>query len=335
MRSRRPWCVLGAAVLLGFAGCRRSSTPPADGRTTVWLDISPSLGDPPRDPTDTMALVQAFGAERLRVAGVSVTFGHVPLVRGFPVAKDMMERLGTGRLRPWRGPSGPDERFSPTEATELLAERLEAEPLTIVALGPLTTVAALLGRHPHLRPQLQRVVVVAGRLPGQRLLTGTTAPRRHRDLSVELDPASFQLLLDSSVPVTVVALEAAMQMALTSADLARFARGPRPARTLVPAAQSWLGVGPVSVGVDGFVPFGMAAVDLVAHPASARCDTASAQIDWADDEQSAPGSRGLAPAGTPSLIVRMGAPGRSITWCHTADPALKERIITDVLRAGT
>ncbi|MGI8673288.1 MAG: nucleoside hydrolase [Luteitalea sp.] len=317
------------------AGCHRRATPAADGRTAVWLDISPSLGDPPRDPTDTMALVQAFGADRLRVAGVSVTFGNVPLVRGFPVAGDVMERLGTGGLRPWRGPSGPDERFSPTEATELLAERLETEPLTIVALGPLTTVAALLGRHPHLRSQLQRVVLVAGRRPSQRLLTGTTNPRGHRDPSVELDPGSFQLLLDSSVPVTVIALEAAMQVSLTSADLARFVTGPRPARTIVPPARSWLGVWKDIFGVDGFVPFGLAAVDLVAHPSQARCEAASAQIEWADDDQSEPRLRGPAPATKPYLIVRTDAPGRSVTWCPAVDPALEDRIIADVLRAGT
>lgn len=323
MRATRR-SILAAAVLL-LAGACRQHAPSSDGRTAVWLDISPATGDPPRDPTDTMALVQTFGAERLRVAGVSVTFGKVPLVRGLPAAQDVMERIDTGGLRPWRGPSGPDERGSPTEATELLAEQLEDVPLTIVALGPLTTIAALLDRHARLATRVQRVVTTAG----------SGSARGGRDEALALDPESFQVLLDSGVPLTLVADQAG-QASLTAADIDRLARGGRPARAVVPSARAWLRVSTELSGTDGFAPGGMLAVDVVAHPDHARCRDARAVIEWTAVGRAGPSAGNPGTGGAlPALRVRTGtgAPGRPVTSCHP-DAGVKERLLADVLRAG-
>ena len=149
--------------MIATAGaCRSGDAPPADGRIATWLDISPAIGDPPRDPGDALALLQAYGSGTLRVRGVSVTFGNVPLERGYPAAQELLKRLDSGLLRAWRGASAPDERAAPTEATELLEEALGKEPLTIVATGPATTIASVLLRQPAMASRIERVILVAG-----------------------------------------------------------------------------------------------------------------------------------------------------------------------------
>lgn len=302
--NRLGLCAASLAVsmtLAGAAACRRTA-PPADGRTAVWLDVSPAFGDPPRDPGDALALLQAYGSGRLRVRGVSVTFGNVPLVRGYPAARELVKRLDTGLLRPWRGPSSPEERAAPTEATELLEEALDAGPLTFVAAGPLTTLASALQRQPGLASRLERVIVVAGR-------------------GIADDPASAQALLDTSVPLTLIPADASTGVALTASDLDRLDAGPSPVRLVAPAAREWLrDMATRQPGTAAFPVPAMLAVDVTAHPGAVRCEPAVARL------ARGPGAASLQVSGAP------GATGRPVTLCHTADAGATARILADLLR---
>ena len=50
-----------------------------------------------------------------------------------------------------------------TQATQALANLLQEQRVTILALGPLTNIATLLVHHPELRDRIAQVVAVAGR----------------------------------------------------------------------------------------------------------------------------------------------------------------------------
>jgi pyrimidine-specific ribonucleoside hydrolase len=297
---------LGLALLTANR-CARHERPPADGRVPIWLDVSPAFDDPPRDPGDAFAIVQAFGSGRLRVRGVSTTFGNVPLVRGFPAAQRLLERLEGGALRPWRGASGADERDSPTEATELLTEALDDAPLTIVAAGPVTTVASVLQRRRDLAGRIERLVLVGGVPDGA---SDTTA-----DPHVAADPQSIQVLLVADVAITLVPVDAA-GFALADADFARLDAADPLVRQIVGGARAWLTHTKTSrVAVPA-----MLAVDVVAHPGQVRCESAMARL-----ESPTSGPARLRISGTPA------APGRRVTWCHTADAGARERILKDLL----
>lgn len=317
MRARlQPVVALATLVLVGAVACRRASTPTSDGRTAVWLDISPAIGDPARDPGHALALLQAYGSERLRVRGVSVTFGNVPLVRGFPAAKELMERLDTGLLRPWRGASSPEERAAPTEATELLEEALSKEVLTIVAVGPVTTLASVLLRQPDMAGRIERVVLVAGRSIDH---TTPGGDQERPDPNVAADAQSFQVLLDSPVAITLVPAEAITGVGLEAADVDRLDQGRGPVKLITPSARAWVQahlrrVGGVAVPMPALV-----AIDVAAHPGKVRCEPAMAAL----------GQTG--PAG-PRLLVSTATSGRRVTWCHMADAGAKTRILGDVLR---
>ena len=319
MTSRRLPLLL-AVILVAMAGtaCRREAAAPTDGRTPVWLDISPAYGDPPRDPGDALALLQAYGSRRLAIRGVSVTYGNVPLVRGYPAADELLDRIDTGLLRPWRGASSPEERAAPTEATELLEEALGNEPLTILALGPMTTVASVLSRHPDAAARVERIILVGGQ-PVTADATGADTPDGG-DVNVAIDPGSLRVLLDSPVALTLIAPQLTTGVGLDAADLDRLDAGRGPIRLLLPSARAWLQAVTNGSTRTAFAVPAMLAVDAAAHPGEMRCEAAMASL------RTEPGPAALL------VSSESGATGRRVTWCHTADPGAKDRMLTDLLR---
>jgi inosine-uridine nucleoside N-ribohydrolase len=300
--------LLVLALLLAAVGCDRPAADPADGRRLVWLDISPAIGDPPRDPGDALALLQAHGAPPLGLRGVSVTFGNVPLVRGYPVAAELLDRLDTGLPRPWRGPSSPEERAAPTEATELLAEALRESRLTILSLGPATTLASVLLRQPALAAQIERVVFVGGQTgnaAGEALLP---------DANVTADPQSLQVVLDSGVALTLVPAGTTTGVSFDARDLDRLEAQGGPLALVIPGARAWLQAVTNGTPSTTFPVPALVAVDVAAHPGEVRCEVATAALRTSPQ---------------PALLVSStpGPAGRRITWCHTADPAAKSRML--------
>lgn len=296
------------ALVVITAGCTRPTSDTSDGRRAVWLDVSPALGDPPRDPGDALALLHTRGAGALRLRGVSVTFGNVPLVRGYPAAVELVDRLETGLLRPWRGPSSPEERAAPTEATELLAEALRETRLTVLALGPATTLASVLLRHPDRAAQIERVVFVGGQPPPE------AGQSRRMDINVTADPESLRVVLDSGVALTLVPGGAATGLALAAHDLDALERRGGPIGLVIPGARAWLQAVTHGAAMTAFPAPALVAVDVAAHPGEVRCEIATASLE----------------TGPTALLVSSApdAAGRRVTWCHTADPHAKTRILT-------
>ena len=318
MQPRELIRVAAAICLIATAGaCRRDAAPPADGRTAIWLDISPAIGDPPRDPGDALALLQAYGSGVLAVRGVSVTFGNVPLVRGFPAAQELLQRLDSGLLRAWRGASVPEERAAPTEATALLEEAIGKQPLTIVATGPVTTIASVLLRQPALARRITRVILVAG-TPAE-ATPAAGAGVNAADANVDADAYSLQVLLDSPVALTLVAPGLASGVGLDASDLDRLDAGHGPIKLITPPAREWLQAAIARSGATAFAVPAMLAVDVAAHPGAMRCEGAVASVVNSS-------------ASRPALVVATSTEGRRVTWCHTADADAKDRMISDVLR---
>ncbi|WP_396625174.1 nucleoside hydrolase [Luteitalea sp.] len=312
----RASAILALCALAGSLACRRGPAPPTDGRIAAWLDISPALGDPARDPGDALALLQAYGSGRLAVRGVSVTFGNVPLVRGYPAAVELLPRLDATLLRPWRGPSRPEERQAPTEATELLEAALERESMTVVAVGPLTTLASVLLRAPALAGQVERVILVGGQTPP----TDPAMPLAP-DPNVLADDGSLRALLETTVPITLVPADARTGLGFGAADLDALEAGQGPVRMVTSSARAWLTAVTARAGGTTFPVPSLLAIDVTAHPGEVRCEAAVARL--ARDEQ-----------GVARLWVSIGTEGRPVTWCHTADPGAKARILADIARVG-
>lgn len=126
---------------------------------------------------------------------------------------------GEGILAP-----GAEPEIGPGDAVDALARLLAAEPgLEIVAVGPLTNLAALLQRSPESARRIGRLTVMGGHV--RRVAYGTTEFPPGVDYNLCSDPEASAIVLSAGVPTRLVTADVTLQVWLTRADRARLAGG--------------------------------------------------------------------------------------------------------------
>lgn len=325
---------------LVITGCAKRVAPPEvapPAPQPVWIDTDPSVGVPDRDVDDGLALLQALRSPELSVVGVSTVFGNAPLDQADPIGRALVDGWAPD-VPVHTGAAGPG--FTPTPASEALADALRAGPLTVLALGPATNVATALATHPELQPNLLEVVAVMGRLPGQRFTTGTTNPRAHRDFNFEQDPDAVAFLLDHGVMLTLAGFELSRTVWVGAGDIADWAQGPNAAPLTEPAMQ-WLALWQRVFGVDGFNPFDTLAVGALTSPSLMTCAPRSARIEVGPDDRTEAAMQGDDVVTKPYLVVRDTyvfdgqRPPATVIWCHDVQPrAFLDDLRHRLLRPG-
>lgn len=307
--------------------------PSASQPVPVWIDTDPAVGVKDRDVDDGLALLQAFNSPEIAVRGVSIVFGNAPLAQGWPIGRRIVQRFGPAGLQAYRGAASSSDLGIDTPASRALAAALAAQPLVVIALGPATNVATTLKNHPELAGRVERIVAVAGRRPGQRFTTGTVNPAGHRDFNFELDPAAFQVLLDSGRPLTLAGFEISSRIWITPADVERLSRGPAGVRSMAGAARDWLGLWQRTFGVEGFNPFDTLAVARIVSPDLLTCEHLPARIEDRPDDVTEPRMQGATVAHKPYLVAAQElAPAASVEYCGSAAPAFKDDLFGRLLR---
>jgi inosine-uridine nucleoside N-ribohydrolase len=196
---------------------------------------------------DAFAIALACAMPEVRLLGVTAVFGNVPLTLTSRNARRLLALLsredvpvGIGAARPLVHPhaheafdvhgsdglSGyadtlpePANQASDVDAVTLMARLLDAadEPVTIVAIGPLTNVALLLAAHPRLVDKIDRLVVMGGGLAH-----GNTSPAA--EFNLWSDPeAAHRVLAGEQVPVTLVPLDLTLRCTVDRAWLTALA----------------------------------------------------------------------------------------------------------------
>ncbi|MFC3999989.1 nucleoside hydrolase [Nocardiopsis sediminis] len=189
----------------------------------VVIDCDPGVDD-------AIALLLALASPELEVRGVTTVAGnaaladvtrnaaHVLDLAGAPAGLPLVAGLAGPIARPARiadepmhgagglgglAPAGPPRAPGPGHAVDFLAEQALAAPgaLTLVAIGPLSNVAALLARHPQAGPALREIVVMGGAAFAQ----GNITPAA--EFNFYADPEAARCVLESGVPVRVVGLD--------------------------------------------------------------------------------------------------------------------------------
>ncbi len=327
-----------AALFALLLGC--ASTPPSSGPSpaeapglAVWIDVDTAAGVPHRDVDDAVALVQAFHSPELAVRGISVVFGNTSLELAVPIAREVTRRFGPHGVAVHVGAASAGQLGQSTAATDALIAALEAEPLTLLVLGPATNVASVLKLRPDLAPRIEQLIAVAGRRPGQRFTTGTTNPKGHRDFNFEQDPDAFATLLDAGVPLVFAPWEISSTVWITDAELARWAAGSPASRWLAAAAPSWIGLWKDVFAVPGFNPFDTLAIAVLTHPDLVQCSELPMHILEGPDDVTAEPLQGAPVKTKPYLVVDEAASGPTVRYCHTADPGFAQ-VLTERLVQG-
>ncbi len=264
----------------------------ATGR--IWIDTDAACGAALRtDPDDCLAILW-LGSRGVDIVGLSTSFGNAT---GDVVADRtgalIAQMAGDGREVPpvFRGYGAPREPGAalPPGVTALQSA-LEAGPLTILALGPLTNLAAALDGRPDLQRNVIRVVAVMGHRPGHLFHPtegeGTGAAFGHgpifRDLNLSVDPEATRAVLRLSLPMTLIPYDAARASLITGDDLDALALQGPPEAWIAQTARAWLTFWNEDVGVSGFYPFDWIAAAYLTDPDQFSCASVTARMtrEW-------------------------------------------------------
>ncbi len=203
----------------------------------------PVMFDTDMGVDDAVALTLASCAESLTVAGITTVGGNVsaeqaarnagrclgglslaampPVARGLdqdaadlPDANAIFGSDGLGNSE-IAVPAG----WSPDEGLGLYERLIAAFPgkLTVVAIGPLTNLAALMERRPSLLADVERIVIMGGAL----FCPGNVTPRA--EFNIYRDPAAAARVLASGLPLTLVPLDVTRKVAFDESSRARLA----------------------------------------------------------------------------------------------------------------
>jgi inosine-uridine nucleoside N-ribohydrolase len=204
--------------------------------TGVILDC-----DPGHD--DAIALLLALASPELQLLGVTTVSGNQTLEKTTANAIRVLDHVGrddipvaAGAPRPLvrerrtagevhgetglDGPNlpGPSRRAEPVHAIDWIASTVaaSADPVTLVATGPLTNVALFLARYPELETRLERIVLMGGAI-GE----GNTTPAA--EFNIWVDPEAAHRVFQCPVDLTMVGLDVTHQALMTLAHAERLA----------------------------------------------------------------------------------------------------------------
>jgi pyrimidine-specific ribonucleoside hydrolase len=284
---------------------------------------------------DAFALALACGSPDVELIGVTTVFGNVGLatttrnalrVLAMYGREDVPVAAGADRplVHPHRhrarhvhgsdGLSGladtlPDRATGVvgTDAVSLMVSLLEAspEPVTIAPVGPLTNIALLLAAHPSVRGKIARLVVMGGGLAGGNVTAAA-------EFNIWSDPeAARRVLVEESVPVTLVPIDLTLECAVDGPWLDRLAAtGPRGA-ALVALTAAYREHYRRTSGRDGLVIHDAVAVAEAVEPGLLTTTAMPVEVDC-----------GLGPARGTVIGDRRGAGARDGGATREVDVAL-------------
>lgn len=149
-------------------------------KTKVIIDCDPGIDD-------SLAIMLALKAEEIEVVGITVVCGNSPVEMGFENAKKVLKQMNRldvpvfiGESKPMRrdyvnaldthGEDGLGESFLPEVsgyeqemgAVEFLASVLKKERISVIALGPMTNLAALIKMDADAFSDIEEIVSMGG-----------------------------------------------------------------------------------------------------------------------------------------------------------------------------
>lgn len=206
--------------------------------TPIIIDTDPGIDD-------ALAIMLAAASDELSVLGLVAVAGNVGIEHTAANAAALADLLrldipvGKGSSMPlWRTPevathvhgeNGFGGYQLPASSRTLepgvaLLERLiesNEQPVTIVAIGPLTNIAHLMNAHPETARKLERIIIMGG---GTLDSLGNATPAA--EFNIYADPEAAARVFSFGVPITMVGLNATHQALVGTHHLPRlFASG--------------------------------------------------------------------------------------------------------------
>lgn len=199
------------------------------------------------DVDDCLALAVLLGSPEIDLAGVTTVYGDVGLrarmirkllhLRGIddvPVHEGIGQPLMRTRPVFWPGhegvgllEEGDEERFAAMEdrhAVDFLIERVMSAPDTVhlLAVGPLTNVAAALIREPRVAHNLAHLTIMGG------YIAPWTGGGRVAEHNILCDPEAARVVFASGAPISLVPLDVTLKTVITREGVTAIRQGGTP-----------------------------------------------------------------------------------------------------------
>lgn len=228
----------------------------------VWIDTDPTVIRGGHEVDDGIAIALAFRSPEINVIGVSSIFGNGDIDCCHASAQAIVGAFGPADMPVFRGAAmAGDLRATPAARAIIAAVRSTPPPgLTIVALGPLTNIAAALALAPELADQIFRIIWVAGRLPDQQFRASTRQKQPFPDLNFEADIAAARTVLASTVRMALTSWTVCSQVRFGMSHLAKLTNGDPAVASLIDPVSDWLDLWQCDFDLDYFMPFDTLAV---------------------------------------------------------------------------
>jgi inosine-uridine nucleoside N-ribohydrolase len=171
----------------------------------------------------------------------------------------------------------PAAQADPRGGVALLKDTLEAadEPVTVVAIGPLTNIALLLAAYPHVKTKIDRLVIMGGGIGG-----GNITPSA--EFNIWVDPeAARRVLVEEDVPVTLVPLDITLRCAVGDPWLKELSANPV-GRELAAMTPHYRAFYLQELGRDDFVMHDAIAVAEAINPGILKTTPLRVEVDCSD-----------------------------------------------------
>ena len=213
------------------------SSPAPGSRLPIIIDTDPGIDD-------CLALLLALNSPELDVRGISISYGNTVVEHAYRNAVEILRKvkhplrvpLAIGARRPLKrqlqvaddthGPSGLGYADVPPAGVILdyvrTLERLlaaQTEPVTLVTLGPVTSLALVLRANPGLvRDKVSRHIAMIGNIEA----AGNTT--RFSEFNAWCDPEALATVLAAEIPTEMIGLDVTRKLVIKGNEVERLAQ---------------------------------------------------------------------------------------------------------------
>ena len=296
----------------------------------VWIDTDLSVGMLRTkragycDVDDGYAVLQLMKSEQVTIKGMSAVFGNTDLDSAYKLCHYMVDNFAPYPIPVYKGAgTGMDiSKVETNDAVDALYNALKADRMIIMAIGPATNIGLLLTKYPHIKDQIEEVILVAGRRkPTDKFDIGTQGGVA-QDLNFDLDNDAFQLMLQSGVKVTLCPFEISSKVWIDGDDLAQLSKGDKGCQWLASHSEAWLNQW-LAQGASGFNPFDVLASHYILHPQDIVYEDINARLELYEDDTKPMNSKEI----YKNYLLCDDTCGYPVRYCYDVHPSYHDRLI--------
>jgi inosine-uridine nucleoside N-ribohydrolase len=237
------------------------------------------------DIDDGLAIAMALASPKLDLRGVVVTYGNNLMEPEYEIARHIVAGMGSDvpvvRGAPMPLPEVEVKLYDGksvisaclNEGVSFIASKLaeSAEPVTILAIGPLTDVACLAQNFHEAVAKIKKVFVIGGRSAGEAFVING---KYLADFNFAKDIPAIQYLLDKTkIPIQFMTFTLTSSLLVPSSDREVLCKSELPlaADFFCPAVEPWIQQWSRIFSQDGFHPWDQNAIYALTNPEAYDC----------------------------------------------------------------